>query len=336
MPQRAAEPAPTPSPTAIPAPARAPARENNNDQGEDEGNRRPTPAPTLAPTPEPTPEPYTNIPPELYRLTRQGALFVTDRSLDVGIVGMGSCFLTVTAGDEFLYTKSGNMYIDLFGYLVTADGYYVQGAMLLAGSDSERLSNDPKINWGQDFWNLHESLWLSSISIGTPGDRGKYFGEGGMFGRVVVPNHFRNIRIDESGLIMGENERGDIERIAVVILTTFDKPENLTRAGCVVYRANSQTGFPDVNIPGSAPCPSGFVPGTLDMEWMPSRSYTPCCQTLDPAAFARPPLDTVITDEDFFVIRGDDTFFTRIGNLYLDPYIQGMMFLCDYLPDENP
>jgi flagellar hook protein FlgE len=55
----------------------------------------------------------------------QGSLQTTGRVLDVGINGDG--YFAVAQGNNLLYTRAGNFYLDANGTLVTADGYRVQG-----------------------------------------------------------------------------------------------------------------------------------------------------------------------------------------------------------------
>lgn len=55
----------------------------------------------------------------------QGSLQTTGRVLDVGINGDG--YFTVAQGNNLLYTRAGNFYLDSNGSLVTGDGMKVQG-----------------------------------------------------------------------------------------------------------------------------------------------------------------------------------------------------------------
>ncbi|RFU71292.1 flagellar basal body rod protein FlgG [Peribacillus saganii] len=55
----------------------------------------------------------------------QGSLQTTSRPLDLGISGDG--FFVLTKGDDTIYTRSGNFYLDNEGNVVNGDGYYLQG-----------------------------------------------------------------------------------------------------------------------------------------------------------------------------------------------------------------
>jgi flagellar hook protein FlgE len=58
-------------------------------------------------------------------IMKQGALQVTGNVADVAVQGTG--FLTVSKGEETLYTRAGNLQFDQQGNLVTSDGGQVQG-----------------------------------------------------------------------------------------------------------------------------------------------------------------------------------------------------------------
>jgi len=58
-------------------------------------------------------------------IMKQGSTQVTGNATDVAIQGAG--FLTVSKGEETLYTRSGNLTFDQSGNLVTSDGGQVQG-----------------------------------------------------------------------------------------------------------------------------------------------------------------------------------------------------------------
>jgi flagellar hook protein FlgE len=61
----------------------------------------------------------------------QGSLQTTGRVLDVGINGDG--YFVVAQGNNTLYTRAGNFYLDANGTLVTADGFRVQGYLVRNG-----------------------------------------------------------------------------------------------------------------------------------------------------------------------------------------------------------
>lgn len=63
-------------------------------------------------------------------ITTQGSLQTTGRQLDLAVNGDG--YFTVKNGNQSLYTRAGNFYLDREGSLVTAEGYKVQGFAIAA------------------------------------------------------------------------------------------------------------------------------------------------------------------------------------------------------------
>lgn len=193
-------------------------------------------------------------------LTGQGATQTTDRGLDMMIDGEG--FFTVKQGDDYFYTRAGNLYLDPFGYLVTADGMYVQGIMLLSDSDlpenmeetiSERLTSDEGILWGagKDDAEQLSSYMGDDSSFPMRGGSAEAMEEiGGVVGRIIVPAGYKNISIDKNGVIMGEDEAGMAVQIGVLITATFINPSGLDRVGGNLYRESANSGVPSFAVPG--------------------------------------------------------------------------------------
>jgi flagellar basal-body rod protein FlgG len=57
----------------------------------------------------------------------QGNLIPTDNPLDVAIEGPAFFRVLDANGDDYLYTRDGSLKTDSEGYLVTSDGYYLEG-----------------------------------------------------------------------------------------------------------------------------------------------------------------------------------------------------------------
>ncbi|WP_027408690.1 flagellar basal body rod protein FlgG [Anoxybacteroides tepidamans] len=58
----------------------------------------------------------------------QGSLQTTGRTLDLAISGDGYFVLGDASGNNHLYTRAGNFYLDQQGYIVNADGRYLLGS----------------------------------------------------------------------------------------------------------------------------------------------------------------------------------------------------------------
>ncbi len=76
-------------------------------------------------------------------VTDQGSLQTTNRKLDLAISGDG--YFAVTRGEETLYTRAGNFYLDSEGTLVTSDG-----AKVKADNDITIPTEATQISIGQD------------------------------------------------------------------------------------------------------------------------------------------------------------------------------------------
>jgi flagellar hook protein FlgE len=206
----------------------------------------------------------------------QGATQTTDRALDLMIDGEG--FFPVMNGEDLFFTRAGNLYLDPFGYLVTANGLYVQGVMLISDGDMpetteesvlERVTSDERIIWGagkDDDGQLDELTGEDSIfpyTLNGPEAREELFT--GTMGRVVVPLAYKAITIDQTGLISALDEEGNLVNVALLVTTTFINPAGLDKTGTSLYRESSNSGMPSFAAPGMDT--NGLLmPGALEMS----------------------------------------------------------------------
>jgi flagellar hook protein FlgE len=217
-----------------------------------------------------------------------GAFQTTDRALDTMIIDEG--FYTVTDGTNVYYTRAGNLYLDSFGYLIDASGHYVMGKMFLnvedfpeEGAQAGRLALDDeesRIAWGEgaeaqlsaepgdptafinylDEQGMREEGEIEGQYIYYPGsptdeEGNSNFnqGDGGFAGRIVVPTNYRQISIDEAGIIKGLNEDNMAVDIGVVITATFMNPGGLDKVGDNLYQQSLNSGEADLLFPGIGP-----------------------------------------------------------------------------------
>ncbi|MCL2030527.1 MAG: flagellar hook-basal body complex protein [Oscillospiraceae bacterium] len=219
----------------------------------------------------------------------QGATQTTDRGLDLVIDGEG--FFVVRQDENIFYTRAGNLYLDAFGYLVTADGMYIQGRMFLTADDItsaeseggtplveqkviERIEQDGElIVWGngkEEPGQLQELLgegeWPRRGE--NPEMMSEIFGEGDgerQVGRMVIPTFYKNIAIGQDGVILGEDENGSIVQIGVIMTATFVNPAGLERVGSSLYRQTANSGSCSITVPGDDV--NGFLTaGALEMS----------------------------------------------------------------------
>ena len=209
-----------------------------------------------------------------------GAFQGTDRTLDLMIMDEG--FFVAKDGADWLYTRSGNLYIDSFGYLVTAGGQYIQGLMLIS---DEAYANDQlmeqsvieKIAEDADniAWEQRDNYddWMGTFKESGEGIPIYGASEDGAFlddrmeniGRIVIPTYFRQISIDESGVVKSLNELGEAVEIAVLATATFMNTGGLEKLGDNFYRESSNSGTPGYSFPGVGPSGS-LKAGGLEMS----------------------------------------------------------------------
>lgn len=202
-------------------------------------------------------------------LHTDGATQTTDRALDLMIEGEG--FFTVKNGDSTFYTRAGNLYLDPYGYLVTSDGLYVQGAMLIdAMPDSgieenvlEIIEGDERIIWGDDstLEGLSEEGTLPIYAGGEDGIATR----DETFGRVVIPTNYKQISIDKNGVVSALNENDEPVQVAVLCITTFINAGGLNRAGSSLYSESNNSGVPAVSLAGIGTA-GEITSGALEMS----------------------------------------------------------------------
>jgi flagellar hook protein FlgE len=204
-----------------------------------------------------------------------GAFQGTDRTLDLMIMEEG--FFTVSDGVDTYYTRAGNLYLDSFGYLVTAGGQYVLGRMLLSQDDfmaefmeeevHTRVTEDDLIAWGEgkeddeQLYNFIQDNFMEDEMVkpqyaGSFEEKEEIFGNGteaGLIGRLAIPTNYRQISIDESGVIKAIDEAGFAVEVGVIATTTFQNPGGLLKVGDNFYMESSNSGTPAVCLPGMGP-----------------------------------------------------------------------------------
>ncbi len=209
-----------------------------------------------------------------------GAFQSTDRTLDVTIIDEG--FFPVTDGADVYYTRAGNLYIDSFGYLITAGGQYLMGMMLLDSVEPtddttvveqsvlDKLDADSaNVIWGsgkEDNTQIAD-LVEGGLPIYKQEADEIMFGEESQygFGRIVVPTYYREISVDEAGVVKGTDEFGNAVEIAVLVTATFMNPGGLTKVGENLYQESSNSGLAAYGLPGVGPNGSLKV-GGLEMS----------------------------------------------------------------------
>jgi flagellar hook protein FlgE len=117
----------------------------------------------------------------------QGALTSTGNTTDLGISGNGFFIVKDGSGNQFA-TRDGEFRIDDKGYIVTSDGYKVQG--LTGGSQATPVTDASTVGNLQIGQNIPTGLQLKSVSIDTGGNVLESYSDGttAATNRVLLQN----------------------------------------------------------------------------------------------------------------------------------------------------
>ncbi|MGG0718827.1 flagellar basal body rod protein FlgG [Robertmurraya massiliosenegalensis] len=173
----------------------------------------------------------------------QGSIQTTGRGLDLAISGDGYFVLAPNNGDadtsfaelDKSFTRGGNFYLDEQGYLVNADGLYLQGFAAVPGEvdpDTEEVAPD---------------------TIDTS-----------LYSRMRIPATAESYSISDKGEVQYV-EDGQIKLAGQVIIAKFDNSEGLQKAGQNLFRESANSGLARGSAP-QADGAGGIVAGALEMS----------------------------------------------------------------------
>jgi flagellar hook protein FlgE len=220
-----------------------------------------------------------------------GAMQSTDRALDFAISGDG--FFVVQQGDSRYYTRAGNLYLDDDGFLVTANGLFVQGVSLLLDADVPAGVRGTMKIMTQAALDA-----VSETTLAASGNTNTYLG------RILIPEgKFTSFAVDKRGLITGIDSNDNLVPIGQILTATFVNPPGLTRLGSNLYEKSNNSGTPQIHRP-SAGGAGELISGSLEMSNVDlSREFT----------------DMIITQRGFQansrVITVSDTLLEELINL---------------------
>jgi flagellar hook protein FlgE len=164
-----------------------------------------------------------------------GSTQTTGRALDIAIEGEG--FLAVTQGDLTYYTRSGNLYLDANGFLITAGGLYVRGLNFLDISDPDIFGDD-----FDEFEGVTDPVDVDEFLEMTGQELAQFIEDES--GRLIIPKTFTNISIGKDGRISGINQNGDLMDIGMIPLVMFVNAPGLDRVGDNLYLESTNSGDP--------------------------------------------------------------------------------------------
>lgn len=158
-----------------------------------------------------------------------GSTQFTGNTLDLAITGDG--FFQVMDGNEVLYTRAGNFYMDNRGDLVDSNGRYIQGfsAETQAEPADPNDANDEgtPVGFSNETGKINIPITASSMSIGQDGT--VYY--------VDVP-------LDAMG--EPEEDASAILQVAGKIqIATFSNPGGLEKTGGNLFRTSANSGEPN-------------------------------------------------------------------------------------------
>ncbi|MCL2084922.1 MAG: flagellar hook-basal body complex protein [Oscillospiraceae bacterium] len=204
-----------------------------------------------------------------------GATMTTGRMLDLALQGDG--LFVCKRGSDLFYTRSGNLYLDEDGFLLTASGQYLQGIMI----DSEYSQREVTY----EIEGVSHTVTETTIGLEVPEPITRYVFESDkediewgdlsdpeneerfeLIGDIVFPLDFTNFSIDRTGLVTGLSPGGELVDIAVLPLAAFANYEGLTLEGDNLYTQSSNSGVPLFKQAGQGGAVGDMRAGALEMS----------------------------------------------------------------------
>ncbi len=182
-----------------------------------------------------------------------GGTQTTDRTLDLAIQGDG--FFAVKQGEQVSYTRSGNLYLDANGYLITSGGQFVQGYTFL-GEESYLFDGaETGVKFGATMDDVLGEIGGEEEPV-----------EDGFRSNMAIPMDFTNISISVDGKISGIDKAGLLKDIGMIPLATFVNPAGLDRVGDNLYKDSKNAGIPVFRMAGQGKGAGDLKSGALEMS----------------------------------------------------------------------
>jgi len=167
----------------------------------------------------------------------QGTLTTTGTNTDLGISGSGFYLVKDPTNDQEFVTRDGSFQLDSQGYLVTSQGYRVQGLSDGSASYTATVDANGSLVYTQKATapaTVGDIQVNFNISIGN----GLTNNTGGAFTDAQVTAGapaMKNFTVDQSGNIVESLSNGDTFDRGTVLLQNFSDPNALTRLGNNLY-----------------------------------------------------------------------------------------------------
>ncbi|CAM3751568.1 flagellar hook-basal body complex protein [Alkalicoccus chagannorensis] len=170
----------------------------------------------------------------------QGSLQSTGRDLDMAISGDG--FFVVEDGDEALYTRAGNFYLDSEGRLVNGDGLSIQGFLNAEGDVATEAAD---IEEDDPLTNLYIPAGATVDDLRTGAGIDDFPG-------IDIPADadddatLESFNVAPSGEINGVFSNGETYVLGVVAMANFPNPGGLNKTGGNTFEVSANSGAPQI------------------------------------------------------------------------------------------
>jgi len=174
----------------------------------------------------------------------QGTLSTTGNNTDLGISGSG--FFVVrdpTNNDEYV-TRDGSFQLDSQGYLVTSQGFRLQGLANGTATYDATVDSNGSLVYTQTPvppTTVGDIKLSFDLTVGN----GLTNGTGGAFTDAQVnagAPALQNFTVDQTGNIVGSLSNGDTVTLGQVLMENFQDPNALTRQGSNLYGNTAAAG----------------------------------------------------------------------------------------------
>ncbi|MCC3357467.1 flagellar basal-body rod protein FlgG [Bacillus sp. REN16] len=190
-----------------------------------------------------------------------GSTQTTGRILDLAIAGDGF-FQVAPLGEDPMYTRAGNFYMDQNGYLVTSGGMYVVGfaANELGDHDGDANTPDGLISPVQtdiipnDFDFTTTPPTYTGGATPTP-----------EYKPIQIPTDAKSMSIGQDGSVTYVDVNGTLRWGGQLVLAKFPNSGGLEKVGGNLFQRTSNSGDPVINFAGASGLGS-IESGALEMS----------------------------------------------------------------------
>lgn len=174
----------------------------------------------------------------------QGTLSTTGNNTDLGISGSGYFVVRDPTSNEEYVTRDGSFQLDSQGYLVTSQGYRLQGLTGGTASYSATTDGNGDLVYTQTP-TAPSAIGDVKVNFSVSVGNGLTNNTGGAFTDAQVnagAPSMDNFTVDQAGNIVGSLSNGDTVTLGQVLMENFQDPNALTREGSNLYSNTGAAG----------------------------------------------------------------------------------------------